>query len=117
MSPTNDLLSGDRSERLLWELLFPILALVPAYALAPFAPFASLGYLCLIVVPIAIVGGILGEDRRAENAVAAAWFPGEPTHADNDAKIGGTSTPFTEFASSVGILALLSFVVVGVVFV
>lgn len=116
MGYANRVVDSERRERLLWELVLPVLALTPAYALAPFAPMASLGLLCLVIVPIGVVGGLLGEDRRAENRIASGWFSGDTTHADNDAKMGGKPTRLKGFASSLGLLALVSFLVIAVVF-
>jgi len=107
----------DRRSRLVVELLLPLVVLSPAYVVAPNRPFVALGYLVVVMLPIGIAGGILGEDRRAENAAAGGMI-GESfeDHGDTDGKIG-PGDRLTDFASSLGLLALGSFVLIAILFV
>ncbi|PSQ18534.1 hypothetical protein BRD00_04375 [Halobacteriales archaeon QS_8_69_26] len=110
-------LSDDQWTRLKWELLLPLVVLAPAYALVPDWPEVSLIYIGIVLLPIGIAGGILGEDRRAENAAARGVIgEADATHGDTDAKIG-PGNRWTDFASSVGLLGLGSFVLIAVLFV
>lgn len=109
--------TDDRRERLVWELLVPIAILLPAYALVPFEPLASLGYLALVMLPVGIAGGILGEDRRAETVESRSLMgQTDHEHGDTDGKIG-PGNRLTDFASSVGLLGLASFLLIAVLFV
>jgi len=117
MKVTGRGLTENRRQQLLWRLVLPVLALTPFYLIAAVRPLVSLGLLVVVVLPIAVLGGLLGGDRRSENVEAATLNPGDATHADSDAKIGGGSNRYTQFASSVGLLALVSFFVIAVLFV
>lgn len=109
--------STDRRERLLWELALPLAVVVPAYVLVPFTSLGALVYLGVVMLPIGIAGGILGHDRRSENVMAKGILgDGDAAHGDNDAKIG-PGNRLTDFASSVGLLALGSFVLIVILFV
>jgi len=109
--------TGERRERLVWELLVPLAVLLPAYALVPFEPMASLGYLVVVMLPVGIAGGILGEDRRAETVMSRSVMgQTDHEHGETDSKIS-PGNRLTDFASSVGLLGLASFLLIGVLFV
>lgn len=100
-----------------WKYELPVLLLLPGYGLVAVDPMLSLGYLGALLIPIGIVGGILGEDRRAENVAAQASIGGtDYGHSETDGKMASTSH-LTDFGANLGLLGFASFVLIAALFV
>jgi len=102
-----------RRERLFWRVGVPLGLVAPAFALVPVEPLASLGYLALLLLPIGLLGGKMGDHGYVADA--------DPRSIEGPTvDLAGNASPVGDRVGvvgwRVGVLGLASFVLIAVFF-
>jgi hypothetical protein len=108
----NEWLSDRRKRKLRWGLGYPLVTVVPLWAVGAFDPVLSAALLVVVTVPAGIFMGIMGEDIRAETA-SSQWRSsghneGLPTLGGNDVQVdSGKLIDYTTGVTVLGLAGLL----------